>query len=156
FSPEAALSAMEKENVTFSSGVPTMYWALLNYPEAGKFDLAKIAKNLRICTAGGSPLPLEVLRGFEEKFNVKIIEGYGLSETSPVASFNKIERRRTGSVGFPVWGVDIRLVDENGQEVLLGELGEIVIRGHCVMKGYYKRPEATASAIKNGWLHTGD
>lgn len=156
FTPEAALAAMEKENVTFFSGVPTMYWALLNYPEADKFDLAKIAKNLRLCKSGGSPMPLEVLHGFEKKFNVEIIEGYGLSETSPVASFNKIGNRRAGSIGKAVWGTEIRVIDENGNDVAAGELGEIIIRGHCVMKGYYKRPEATANSIKNGWLHTGD
>jgi len=156
FTPEAALAEMEKNNVTFFAGVPTMYWALLNYPDADKFDLAKIAANLRLCNSGGSPMPVEVLHGFEKKFNTKIIEGYGLSETSPVAVFNKLENARAGSVGFPVWGIQIRVVDENGNDVKAGELGEIVIRGHNIMKGYYKRPEATAAAIKNGWFHSGD
>jgi long-chain acyl-CoA synthetase len=109
-----------------------------------------------MCFAGGSPLPLEVLKGFEAKFSTKIIEGYGLSETSPVAVFNKHDSSRAGSVGFPVWGVEVRIVDENGNDVAKGELGEIAIRGHNIMKGYYKKPEATASAIRNGWFHTGD
>lgn len=156
FTPENALAQMEKNDVTLFAGVPTMYWALLNYPEADKFDLEKIAKNLRICFAGGSPLPLEVLRGFENKFNVKILEGYGLSETSPIATFNKFDGTRAGSVGFPVWGVEVRVVDENGKDVAKGELGEIVIRGHNIMKGYYKKPEATAAAIKDGWFYSGD
>jgi len=156
FTPEAALSAMEKTDVTIFAGVPTMYWALLNYAEADRFDLAKIARNLRMCFAGGSPLPVEVLRGFEAKFNVSVLEGYGLSETSPIATFNKVETARAGSVGFPVWGVETRVVDESGADVPTGELGEIVIRGHNIMKGYYKRPEATAAAIKNGWFHSGD
>ena len=156
FTPEAALGLMEKHDVTFFAGVPTMYWALLNYQETEKFDLAKICGNLRVCAAGGSPLPVEVLKGFEAKFSSKIIEGYGLSETSPVATFNKFEASRAGSVGFPVWGVEVRVVDENGADVAEGELGEIAIRGHNVMKGYYKRPEATAAAIKNGWFHSGD
>ncbi len=156
FTPEAALGAMQTHSVTIFAGVPTMYWALLNFAGADKFDLAKIAGNLRMCFAGGSPLPLEVLHGFEAKFNTKIIEGYGLSETSPIAVFNKHGASRAGSVGFPVWGVEIRLVDENGSDVADGELGEILIRGHNIMKGYYKRPEATANAIKNGWFYSGD
>lgn len=156
FTPEAALRLMEEENITMFSGVPTMYWALLNYPQANNFDLKKISKNLRLCKSGGSPLPLEILEGFEKKFEVQIIEGYGLSETSPVASFNQVNNRRPGSVGFPVWGVKIRVVDESGNNVPIGELGEIIINGHCVMKGYYERPEATADTIKNGWFYTGD
>lgn len=156
FAPEAALALMDKYDVTIFAGVPTMYWALLNYAEADKFDLEKLSKNLRLCKSGGSPLPVEVLKGFEEKFNTKILEGYGLSETSPVACFNTYGEGRAGSIGFPVWGVEIRIVDENGNEVSDGELGEIAIRGHCIMKGYYKRPEATAAAIKNGWFYSGD
>ncbi len=157
FAPDAALALMEKHSVTIFAGVPTMYWAILNFPDSeSKFDLEKISKNLRLCSAGGSPLPVEVLKSFEEKFNVVIIEGYGLSETSPVATFNKMDSRRAGSIGFPVWGVDIRIVDENGKDVADGEQGEIIIRGHNVMKGYYKKPDATAATIKNGWLHSGD
>jgi long-chain acyl-CoA synthetase len=156
FTPDGALSMMQTHNVTFFAGVPTMYWALLNFTDCEKFDLAKIAANLRLCVAGGSPLPVEVLKGFETKFDTKIIEGYGLSETSPIATFNKSENARAGSIGFPVWGVEIRIVDENDNDVGEGELGEIAIRGHNVMKGYYNRPEATAAAIKNGWFHSGD
>jgi long-chain acyl-CoA synthetase len=156
FNAEDALRLMDKHDVTVFAGVPTMYWALLNYPEAEKFDLAKISRNLRLCKSGGASLPVEVLKGFEAKFNTKIVEGYGLSETSPVAVFNKYGESKAGSIGFPVWGVEIRIVDENGHDVADGELGEIAIRGHVVMKGYYKRPEATHAAIKNGWFHTGD
>ncbi|MBC7797103.1 MAG: long-chain fatty acid--CoA ligase [Pyrinomonadaceae bacterium] len=156
FTPETALEQMEKTNVTIFAGVPTMYWALLNYPQAENFDLAKIASNLLLCNSGGSPMPVEVLRGFEAKFQVKVIEGYGLSETSPVAVFNKTESAKPGSVGFPVWGVKVRVVDANGEDVKTNELGEIIIRGHNIMKGYYKRPEATANAIKNGWFYSGD
>ena len=156
FSPEAALDAMQKHNVSIFAGVPTMYWALLNFADADKFDLAKIAENLRLCSAGGSPLPVEVLKGFEAKFNTEVIEGYGLSETSPIAVFNKPGAARAGSIGFPAWGIEIRIVDENGNDVADGELGEILIRGHNIMKGYYKRPEATAATIKNGWFYSGD
>ncbi len=156
FTPEDALTLMEKHDVTIFAGVPTMYWALFNYADADRFDLERISKNLRLCKSGGSPLPVEVLKGFEAKFNTKMVEGYGLSETSPVAVFNKYGESKAGSIGFPVWGVEVRIVDENGDDVPEGSLGEIAIRGHCVMKGYYKRPEATQAAIRNGWFHTGD
>jgi long-chain acyl-CoA synthetase len=156
FSAEDALRLMDKHDVTIFAGVPTMYWALLNYEEAAKFDLEKISRNLRLCKSGGASMPVEVLKGFEEKFKTKITEGYGLSETSPVAVFNRYGESRPGAIGFPVWGVQVRIVDENGNDVADGEIGEIIIRGHCVMKGYYKRPEETAATIKNGWLHSGD
>jgi long-chain acyl-CoA synthetase len=157
FDPDAALAAMERDNVTIFAGVPTMYWALLNHPGADKYNLEKIAGNLRLCASGGSAMPIEVMRAFEERFNVKILEGYGLSETSPVATFNRMDRAtKPGSVGVPVWGVDIRVVDEYDNDVPQGELGEIVIRGHNVMKGYYKKPEATAEAFRGGWFHSGD
>jgi long-chain acyl-CoA synthetase len=157
FTPEAALRLMNEENITFFAGVPTMYWALLNYPEADKFDLEKISRKLRICVSGGAAIPAEVMRAFNEKFQVTILEGYGLSETSPIATFNRFDREvKPGSIGLPVWGVDVRLVDQDGQEVGPNELGEIAIRGHNIMKGYYKRPEATAQAIHDGWFHSGD
>ena len=157
FSPDAALRLMDSENVTIFAGVPTMYWAILNYPGTDKYDLAKIARNLRVCCSGGAAMPVEVMKAFEVRFNVKILEGYGLSETSPVATFNRLDRpTKPGSIGLPVWGVSVRLVDQNDQDVDVNELGEIAIRGHNVMKGYYKRPEATAEAMRGGWFHTGD
>jgi long-chain acyl-CoA synthetase len=157
FDPDAALSIMQRDNVTIFAGVPTMYWALLNHPGADNHDLDKISQTLRYAFSGGSAMPVEVMKAFGEKYNVKILEGYGLSETSPVASFNRVDReRKPGSVGLPVWGVDIRIVDEENEEVQQGELGEIVIRGHNVMKGYYKKPAATDQAFFEGWFHTGD
>ncbi len=157
FDPGVAFAIMERDNVTIFAGVPTMYWALLKYPGAEEFDLEKIANNLRLAASGGSAMPVEVMREFTEKYAVKILEGYGLSETSPVASFNLYDRPAVpGSVGMPVWGVSIRIVDSTGNEVPQGEMGEIVIKGHCVMKGYYKRPDATAQALRGGWLYTGD
>jgi long-chain acyl-CoA synthetase len=157
FSPETALKLMLRENVTFFAGVPTMYWELLNYAAAETDDLEKINRNLRICMSGGAAMPVEVLRAFERKYDVKILEGYGLSETSPIATFNRMDRpAKPGSIGLPVWGVAVRVVDLDGNDVPTGEAGEIVIRGHNVMKGYYKRPEATANAIKQGWFSTGD
>jgi len=157
FTPDTALRLMDQENVTFFAGVPTMYWAMLNYPGANNYDLEKIARNLRICISGGSAMPVEVMRAFEEKFKVKILEGYGLSETSPVATFNRLDHpNKPGSIGLPVWGVSVRIVDWNDNDVGTNEVGEIVIRGHNVIKGYYRRPEATAQAFRNGWFHTGD
>ncbi len=157
FSPDATLRLMEEENITFFAGVPTMYWALLHYPRADQHDLQKIARNLRIAVSGGAAMPVEVMLAFNEKFSVKILEGYGLSETSPIATFSRLDREaRPGSIGFPVWGVQVRLVDQDDQDVGTGEVGEIAIRGHNVMKGYYKRPEATAEAMRHGWFHTGD
>jgi len=157
FEPGAALAAMEKENVTIFAGVPTMYWALLNHPDAEKdYDLDKIAKNLRICSSGGSAMPVETMKAFEEKYHVTILEGYGLSETSPITTFNREGRRKPGSVGEPVWGVNVKLVDADDNEVAQGETGEICVRGHNVMKGYINRPDATEEAMLNGWFHTGD
>jgi long-chain acyl-CoA synthetase len=157
FDPDTALSIMERDDVTFFAGVPTMYWAMLSSPNATKFDLEKISATLRMAVSGGAAMPVEVMKSFEEKFNVRIQEGYGLSETSPIASFNRLDReRKPGSVGLPVWGVEMRIFDELDDEVPQGELGEIVIRGHNIMKGYYNRPQETADAMRSGWFHTGD
>jgi long-chain acyl-CoA synthetase len=134
-----------------------MYWAMLNHPNPEKFDLAKIAQNLRLAVSGGSAMPVEVMRAFGEKFGVQILEGYGLSETSPVATFNRLDRApKPGSIGLPVWGVQVRLVDPLDQDVPPGEMGEILLKGHNIMKGYYKKPDATAEAMRGGWFHTGD
>ncbi len=153
FEPLKAAEIIKRDQVTFFAGVPTMYFYLLNHPEAGNFDFS----SLRRCVSGGSSMPVEVMHTFNQKHNVIIMEGYGLSETSPVASFNHLDRPvKPGSIGTPIWGVEMRVVDLEDQPVAQGELGEIVIRGHNVMKGYYKRPEATADSIRNGWFHTGD
>jgi long-chain acyl-CoA synthetase len=107
--------------------------------------------------SGGSAMPVEVMHGFEEKFGCKVLEGYGLSETSPVASFNHPDReRKAGSIGTPVEGVEMKVVDDEGNDLPAEQVGEIVIRGHNVMKGYWNRPDATAEAIRDGWFHTGD
>jgi len=157
FSPEAVLAGMQNENVTIFCGVPTMYWALINFPGADKFDLKKIAATLRLGVSGGASLPLEVMRQVEEKFNIQILEGYGLSETSPVATFNRLDReRKPGSIGLPIWGIEVKVVDDKDRELPPGEAGEIVIRGHNIMKGYYKKPVATEEAFRNGWFHSGD
>jgi long-chain acyl-CoA synthetase len=157
FSPEAVLQLMQDEDITLWSGVPTMYWDILNYPDADKFDLKKISNTLRMCGSGGAAIPVEVMKAFEKTFDVMILEGYGLSETSPVACSNRPDvARKPGSIGLPIWGVEMRCVDENMNDVKPGEPGEVVIRGHNIMKGYYKRPEATEEAFKGGWFHSGD
>jgi long-chain acyl-CoA synthetase len=139
--------------VTIFEGVPTMYSALLHHPDRASADVS----SLRLCVSGGAALPVEVLRQFEEAFGCPILEGYGLSETSPVASFNHPDRpRKAGSIGTPIAGVEMRAVDDSGADVPQGEVGEIAIRGHNVMKGYWGKPEATAAAIPDGWFRTGD
>lgn len=156
FDAEAVLGLMAKHKISVFAGVPTMYWGLMTY-ENEKFDLEAIAKNLRICVCGGASLPITVLEGFEKKFNVEILEGYGMSEGSPVVSFNQKDKgRKPGSVGTPVWGVEIKCVDENDVEVPVGEKGELIYRGHNVTKGYYKRPEVNKEVLRGGWLHSGD
>ncbi len=157
FDPEATLDAMEKERVNFWVGVPTMYWAILQYVKHTGRDVSKVKEFFKVPTSGGAPMPVEVMREFSEMFGVRVLEGYGLSETSPLATFNHFDRpSKPGTVGQAIQGVDVRCFDENDQEVPPGTRGEIVIRGPNVMKGYYKRPEATAEAFRSGWFHSGD
>jgi long-chain acyl-CoA synthetase len=153
FDGEEALRIVEKDRVTIFLGVPTMYMALLAVKEPERFDTTTV----RIGASGGASLPVEVLRGVEQRFGFQLLEGYGLSETSPIASFNHPDRpTKPGSVGTRIRGVEFALQDENGKEVGDGVIGEIVIRGENVMKGYWNRPEATAEAMRGGWFHTGD
>ncbi|HET7177983.1 MAG TPA: AMP-binding protein, partial [Solirubrobacterales bacterium] len=153
FDPGAALETMRRDRVTHFYGVPTMFGALLHHPERERFDTSA----LRTCITGGASMPVEVLRGFERAFGCIVLEGYGLSETSPVASSNHPGReRKPGSIGTPIEGVEMRVVDEGDRPLEQGEVGEIVIRGHNVMKGYWRRPEATAEAMRGGWFHSGD
>ncbi|WP_025274631.1 long-chain-fatty-acid--CoA ligase [Haloglycomyces albus] len=156
FDADQALGLMESEQVSFFAGVPTMYWGLLS-ADKSKRDVSAIAQNLRRAISGGAALPVEILRQVEEEFGVQIREGYGLSETSPVASFNHPGKKvKPGTIGQPIWGVEMKLVDENWNDVPEGETGEIAIRGHNIMKGYLGRPEATAESIRDGWFRTGD
>ncbi len=153
FDADHALRIIDGHRVTVFEGVPTMYVALLHAPDRGDYDTS----SLRMCISGGAALPVEVLRGFEEAFDVPVLEGYGLSETSPVASFNHIDRvRKPGSIGTPIRDVQMRVVTSDDHDVPEGEVGEIVIRGPNVMKGYWQRPEATTEALRDGWFHTGD
>lgn len=156
FEPALVVETMIQEKVSIFCGVPTMYWGLLNH-DIDQGDIDHIRKHLRLCGAGGASLPVEILKQFEERFGVPIIEGYGLSETSPIATFNRLDGDRLpGSVGTPLWGVDVKVADANRKALPQGEVGEVAIRGHNVMKGYYRRPEATAEAIQDGWFYTGD
>jgi long-chain acyl-CoA synthetase len=149
FLPGRVLDLVERRRVTVFEGVPTMYAALLNHSDDGRRNVS----SLRVCVSGGAALPLEVLHGFEAAFDCLILEGYGLSETSPVASFNRADGvRKPGSIGTPVHGVEMRLLDTSPEGV-----GEIAIRGHNVMKGYWRNPDATAQAIDaDGWFRSGD
>ena len=153
FGPDTLMPVIQRERVSVMAMVPTMYFYLVNAKHPERYDLS----SLRTAISGGASLPVEILRAFEERYGVGILEGYGLSETSPVASFNIRERpRKPGSIGLPIWGTDMRVMHEDGTFAGVGEVGEIVIRGHNVMKGYYKQPAATQAAIVDGWLHTGD
>ena len=157
FDAEAAVGLLQKESITFFAGVPTMYWGLLG-ALSEKVDVNLVAKNLRVSVAGGASLPVEIIKTFKEKFGVQILEGYGLSETSPVATFSDPDRDpRPGSIGVPIWGVELKLVDPEWKTVdAVDEVGEIAIRGHNIMTGYYGRPEATAEVMRDGWFRTGD
>jgi long-chain acyl-CoA synthetase len=153
--PQAILEAIHKYRINFFPAVPTMYVGVLNHPEASKFDLTSI----RGCFSGAAPLPVEVIRDFEAKTGSQICEGYGLSETSPVATTNPYGgKTKVGSIGLPVSDTDIKIVDlaDGTKEMPVGEAGEVLVKGPQVTSGYYKMPEETANALKDGWLYTGD
>ena len=157
FDAETVLKLLDKHKVTAFAGVPTMYWGLNSYLDSNDFDITNIKSNLKSCLSGGASLPVPVLEKFEKTFDLTILEGFGMSEGSPVVTFNQLDvGRKIGSVGTPVWGVQVKLVNQEGATVSVGEKGELVYKGHNVMKGYYKNPDATAKTIQNGWLHSGD
>jgi long-chain acyl-CoA synthetase len=152
FDADKALEMIAAERVTVFEGVPTMYAAML---QTAPRDLD--VSSLRVCISGGAAMPVDVLRRFEERFGCIVLEGYGLSETSPAACFNHPDaERKVGSIGTPIDGVQMRVVDEQGNEAPTDTSGEIQVRGHNVMKGYWNLPEATAAAITDGWFSTGD
>jgi long-chain acyl-CoA synthetase len=157
FAPDEALALMAEHGVTAFLGVPTMYMALLAAIQAG----GPVPEGLRLAVSGGAPLPVAVLEEIDTTFGVRVQEGYGLSETSPTASVNQLEFGiRPGSIGHPIWGVEIEIADPEVEDAIVlrpvDEVGEIVIRGHNVFAGYHERPEATAAAIVDGWFRSGD
>ena len=153
FEPAAAFERIERDRCNVFAGVPTMYFGLLHHEGGERYDVS----SLRYCLTGGAPMPVEVLGAFQGRFGVEVQEGFGLSETSPVASFNVLDKpRKAGSIGYPVWGVEMCILDDQDQPLPDGERGEICIRGHNVMKGYLGREEATAEALRGGWFHSGD
>jgi long-chain acyl-CoA synthetase len=153
FDGSKALEVIQRDKVMVFEGVPSMYGAMLHAPDRERYDVS----TLKICASGGAAMPVELMRAFEAAFGCMVLEGYGLSETSPVASFNHPDReRKAGSIGTPIRGVEMRVVDEQDQELPTGEVGEVVIRGHNIMKGYWGRPDATTATIKDGWFHSGD
>jgi long-chain acyl-CoA synthetase len=154
FEPGKALEVIARDKVTIFEGVPTMYGAMLHHPSVAETDTS----SLRTCVSGGSSLPGETLRDFEETFKVSLLEGYGLSETSPVASFNMLDQpTKPGTIGRAIPGCEMKLIGDDGQAVGPGAgVGEIAIRGDNIMKGYWGKPEATAEAIPDGWFRSGD
>jgi long-chain acyl-CoA synthetase len=147
-----AVKSLVEDGITFFAGVPTMYFYILKHAELENFSFPR----LRYCVSGGAAMPVDVMRQFEEKFDVMITEGFGLTETTVSVTMNRQDARKPGSIGLPFDGVQMKVVDENGAEVPDGEIGEIVIKAPNVMKGYLNKPEATAEAIKDGWFYSGD
>ncbi|WP_145945798.1 long-chain fatty acid--CoA ligase [Paenibacillus sp. Y412MC10] len=154
FEINQVLKIIDRRKPTVFPGAPTMYIAVIHHPEVHKYDLSSI----NICISGAAPLPLEVQERFEEVTRGKLIEGYGLTEASPVTHANNIwEKRKNGSIGIPLPDTEARVVHpETGEELPLGEIGELVVRGPQVMKGYWNRPEDTERTLRDGWLYTGD
>ena len=153
FDTTAVLSAIQRHRITAFAGVPAMFVALLFTPDADKYDTS----SLQYCVSGSAPLPLHVLQGFQQKFHCEIREGYGLSEgTTALTGHTNDLPIKPGSVGKPLPGVEVRVVDPRDNPLPPGEIGEVVARGPNVMQGYYNMPDATAAALHNGWLHTGD
>lgn len=153
FDTTAVFSAIERYRVNAFAAVPAMLVALLYSPDADKYDTS----SLQYCVSGSAPLPVAILEGFEQKFGCRILEGYGLSEASAVLTGHGLGMvQKPGSVGKPVSGVEVLVVDENDQPVPVGEVGEVIARGPNIMAGYYNMPNETQSALRNGWLHTGD
>lgn len=153
FSPKDVGALIREQQATIFAGVPTMYNFLMQQPDTTAEDLA----SLRICVSGGASLPVALLHGFEKRFGKVVSEGYGLSEAAPVTAFNPVKGvRKPGSVGIDIPGVTNKVVDAEGNELPRGEVGELIVQGPNVMKGYLNLPEDTAAALRGGWLYTGD
>lgn len=152
FEAHHVLDLIARERITIIAMVPAMFQLLLASKKAAAADLSSV----RVAITGGAAMPVEVARRFTEQSGIPVLEGYGLTETSPVVSFNRPGMHRLGSIGKPVWGCQVRIMRPDGSFAPPGEKGEIVVRGHNVMKGYRNQPQATANALAGGWLHTRD
>ncbi|MEE9910735.1 MAG: AMP-binding protein [Deltaproteobacteria bacterium] len=150
---DSLFSTIERERITYIAAVPRLYIGMIFYDKASKYDLS----SLQLCATGGSAMPADFIPVFEQKLGVRILEGYGLTEAAPACSFNRIECvAKPGSIGQALTGIDIKIVDDAGNELPPNEVGELIVRGENVMKGYYKDDRATGSVIRDGWLYTGD
>jgi long-chain acyl-CoA synthetase len=153
FTLDGIFGAIEKEGVTYVAAVPRLFLGMFFHEGAEKYRI----DSLKLCITGGAAMPADFIPAFEQKFNVKIMEGYGLTEASPVSSFSRLDMpQKPGSIGIPIPGVAAKIVDEEGRELPRESIGELILRGENVMKGYYKDEKATAQVIRDGWLHTSD
>lgn len=153
FTMDGLFGAIEREKITYIAAVPRLFIGMVFFEKASKYNLS----SLNICVTGGAPMPAGLIPVFEKKFNVRILEGYGLTEASPACSFNRLDAvAKPGSIGTPLPGIDIKIIDDTGREGPRDEIGEVIVRGDNVMQGYYKDEAATAAVIKDGWLYTGD
>ena len=158
FDPDNVIKIIKENKITIFAGVPTMFWGLLNELKFyHKQALSLLKEHWRIALSGGAAMPKELLNDFENIYGVRIYEGYGMSEASPLVTYNQPKyKRKIGSVGLPLWGVQVKIVNDQLIEVPNHKIGQIIFRGHNVMKGYFKNDKATKKAIKNGWMHSGD
>jgi len=153
FNPEEVLKTIQEFRAESMSGVPTMFVYLLNYPDASRYDTS----TMRVWGSGAAPLPVEIVEPFERRFGGKLLEGYGLTEASPVVSAHRVSGvRKLGSVGQPIPGVTVSIRDDDDRALPTGEVGEVCVKGPNVMLGYYRNPDETAKTIRGGWLRTGD
>jgi long-chain acyl-CoA synthetase len=153
FTLDGIFGAIEKERITYVAAVPRLFLGMFFHDKADQYRI----DSLKLCVTGGSAMPADFIPLFEQKFNVKIMEGYGLTEASPASSFSRLDMpQKPGSIGIPIPGVSAKVVDEEGRELPRGNVGELIIQGENVMKGYYKDENATAQVIRDGWLYTSD
>ncbi len=153
FTLDGIFETIERERVTYIAAVPRLFLGMFFHESSGQHRI----DSLKICITGGAAMPADLIPAFEQKFGVKIMEGYGLTEASPVSSFSRLDMpQKPGSIGIPIPGVTAKIVDEEGRELPRGSIGELAIRGENIMKGYYGNEEATSQVIRDGWLHTSD
>jgi len=153
FTLDGIFGAIEKERVTYIAAVPRLFLGMFFHEGAEKYRI----DSLKLCITGGAAMPADFIPLFEQKFGVRIMEGYGLTEASPASSFSRLDMpQKPGSIGIPLPGVAAKIVDGEGRELPRETVGELILRGENIMKGYYKDDEATAQVIRDGWLHTSD